>query len=334
MALEKKVTIADVAREAGVSLATVSRVINQKNSVRNATSQRVLDAIDRLGYEVTVHVEREVAHSGLLLFNIPSIANPFYSDVVRGARASAERHGYQLLIHESHINANTLGNLLSVIRHTRAQGIIIANQVQAPILKNLNSIIPVVQCGEYNESANIPYVSVDDVQASVQVVEYLASINRKKIALLDGPTHYKYSRHRLEGYRQGLERLNIRYNPQFVIHLSDVSYDLAIAAAMQLLNMDNPPDAFFAASDVFAISIVRAAFLAGFRIPEDLAVVGFDNVTISATSVPSITTVNQPKRQLGFTACELLLEQISAPTALTKKVILETELIIRESTKL
>lgn len=194
-------------------------------------------------------------------------------------------------------------------------------------------MIPVVQCCEYNSAADLPYVSVDDIQASINVMEYLISLGKKRIALLNGPDPYKYSGHRLQGYQTALEKHGIPYNSQLVVTLPDIRYDLAVAAVIQLINSETPPDAFFACSDVFAIAAVRAVHLTGYRVPDDFSVVGFDNIDITSTLVPSITTIKQPQLQMGFTSCELLHEKIVTPNIPIKKILLETELIIRESTK-
>lgn len=329
--MSEKITISDVARDAGVSLATVSRVINQKGIVKESTYNKVMVSVNKLGYVVDDGMHQSYSDSGIILFNLPSIANPFYSEILKGAKMSAQRYGYQLLISEDYINQNTLHRIQSVIKRTRAIGMITTNQISTATIRKLSDMIPVVQCCEYNESVDLPYVSVDDVQASSNVIEYLASIGKRRIGIINGPVQFKYARHRLQGYQISLEKLGIAYDPKIVVNLPDVNFELAVSAAIQLINSDNPPDAFFACSDVFACAILRAAHLNGYRVPEDFSVVGFDNIDITSTSVPSITTISQPKLQLGFTSSELLIEQIQNPSTPVKRVILETELIVRES---
>ena len=330
--MDKKVTISDIARDAGVSLATVSRVLNQKGAVRESTGSRVLASAQKLGYEMPTESEPRSAEGGLLLFCVPSIGNHFYNEVFDGAQTSAQRLGYQFLLYEGHINRSTLPALQSLIRHTHAQGVVTVNHIAAEVLVKLESLVPVIQCCEFNEALDRSYVSIDDVKASSDAVEYLYSLGRRKIAFLNGPGQYKYARHRMQGYLRGLEKVGLPFDERLVVNLPDVRSQVAISAAMQLINSDDRPDAFFTASDVFACAVIRAAYLAGFRVPGDLLVVGFDNIDITSTSVPSITTVNQPKLQLGFSACEILIEKIQNPSVPPKKVILETEMIIREST--
>lgn len=330
--INKRITISDVAKAAGVSLATVSRVINQAGIVKESTHKKVMDAINQLGYEVDKNL-LAMPNGKLIIFNLPSIDNPFYSNVLKGVKMSAAQHGYQLLVSEGLINQNTLPGLQSIIKKSHVIGMLTCNHIPTAELKQLNEMIPIVQCCEYNEVLDISFVSIDDIQASINVVKYLSSIGKNRIALLNGPESYKYSRHRLQGYQIGLDNCGLPYDPNLVITLPDIHYDLAISTVMQLVNSPNPPDAFFASSDVFAIAALRAIHLAGYKVPEDFSVVGFDNIDVTSALVPSITTVNQPQLQIGFTSCELLHEKIQNPDAPTKKVLLETELIIRESTK-
>lgn len=328
----KKITISDIAQAAGVSVATVSRVVNQTGIVKESTYKRVSNAITSLGYEIDKDWQSQPG-SGMILMDFPSTTNPFYTNLVKGAKMSASQHGYHLLINEDLINEKSLPNLQTIIKKARIAGMITCNQIGTAELRKLSEMIPIVQCGEYNDAIDLPYVSVDDVHAAINVVEYLFSIGKKRIALLNGPEIYKYARHRLQGYQMGLETCGLPFDPSIVITLPDVQYNLAISTAIQLINSENPPDAFFACADVFAIAALRAIHLTGYQVPKDFSVVGFDNIDVTASTVPSITTVSQPQQQLGFTAGELLHEKIQNSDIPPKKIILETELIIRESTK-
>jgi len=329
--MAKKITIADIAADAGVSLATVSRVLNQKGLVTSATYSRVMTSAKKLGYELA-DPDAPPAGDGILIFNVPSIDNPFYSEILKGLRVSALGHGHQLLIYEGELTQTTLPELQSILRKTKATGVISTNQIETAVLNKLSELVPVVQCSEYNDQADLPYVTINDEAASAQVVEYLLSLGRRRIAIINGPENYKYARHRLRGYAAGLEKGGVEFDPALVVNLPDVNYELAMAAAIQLINSQASPDAFFACSDVFAMAVIRAACLTGHRVPDDFAVVGFDNIVSAGMSVPSLTTVNLPKYQLGFTACELLFERLENPDGPVKKLTFETELIIREST--
>ena len=211
---------------------------------------------------------------------------------------------------------------------------ITTNHISAEILRTLNDTVPIVQCCEYDETMDLPYVSVDDLTASKNVVEHLLKMGRRRIAFLSGPARYKYARARLRGYQEALRDAGLEPDAHLVVQFPEISYELAITSTMQLLRTANPPDAFFTTSDVYAASAVRAAHLVGLRIPQDVMVTGFDNIDFSSITTPSITTVSQPKLRLGLMACELLMEKIACPTIPNKGVLLETELILRESTAL
>ncbi|MDD2954811.1 MAG: LacI family DNA-binding transcriptional regulator [Oscillospiraceae bacterium] len=331
------VTIAQVAADADVSLATVSRVINQKGSIKSSTYQRVVDSMNKLGYSLPEETEDMIktqSGSGPIIFNIPSLKNPFYDELVIGAKSSAARCGYHLLINKSHVNRSTLYDVIDLIHHTRAAGIITTNHVPTAILQKLMGCTNLVQCCEYNENVDLPYVTIDDAAAAADVVDYLLSLGRRRIALINGPEDYKYARCRLHGYQNALKKAGIPLDPSLTVHLPGVNYDLALSAAVQLLNTANPPDSFFACSDIHAAAVIRAAYMAGLRVPQDILVAGFDNIQFSSMLIPALTTVNQPKVQLGSMACELLIEKISNPSIPNKKIVLGTELIIRESTQL
>lgn len=328
----KKTTIMDVANKAGVSIATVSRVINNTDMVKESTRNRVLAAIEDTGYEIDFLHESEPLEK-VVLFNMPSISNPFYQDIINGVKVSAAKNNIHIIINEDHIISSTVSEFLALIKRINPIGIVTVNHIPTPALKQISETIPIIQCGEYNDDLDLSYVSVDDVKATQQAVSYLISLGKRRIALINGPEYYKYAKHRLIGYRKSLEAANIEYDPSIVVNLSDVNYELAITSASQLLNSSNRPDAFFTCSDTYAVAVIRAAYQYGIAIPDELAVIGYDNTDITTFTIPTLTSISQPAFQLGFTACELLIAKTQNPNFSPKHIILETELILRESTR-
>lgn len=329
---KKKVTYVKIARESGVSIATVSRVLNNHPYVKDETRKKVLDAMDILGYNTNeIIIKPKSINNGLIIFNIPSLRNPFYSQIANGANVAATCHGYHILINEKDINPENFNYLLDILKKFNVAGLIILNHLSSELLDKFNSTVPLVQCCEYNEDSDISYVSIDDISASKMVMEYILSNNRRKIALINGPMHYKYARHRLNGYLNILKNANIPVENKWIVNLPEIDYDMAVSACSHLFNSFNRPNAIFAISDVFAAAAIKASSNIGLRVPQDVLVVGFDNVDISIMTNPTITTVNQPKFQLGFMACELLIEKISDPNIPLRKILLDVELIIRES---
>ena len=169
--------------------------------------------------------------------------------------------------------------------------------------------------------------------AAKTMMEYILSTGHTKIAFLCGPDRYKYARQRKAGYIQTLEAAHIPLNKDWIIQLPELDFDMALSSTHQLMSQKEHPTAVFAVSDVLAAAAIRGCRLAGLSVPADIIVTGFDNVNISQATSPPITTINQPKYQMGYMACELLIEKLNTPGAKPRQVLLNTELIIRESTQ-
>lgn len=328
----KKITVSQIAKKAEVSSATVSRVLNHRELVKESTILRVESAMRELGCKIekTVTVSRET--QPLIVMNIPGIENVFYQEVIRGARVSAKAHGCHLIIHESHLNKGNMVDFCNLLHRVNAAGVILLNRLSVENLELIRNIAPLVQCCEYNEDAEYPYVSIDDVRAAEAATEYLLANGGHKTAMINGPLSFKYARKRQEGFINALTKAQITIPRQWIVQIPEVNYDMAYAAVCRLLNAETHPNAFFTISDVFAAAVIRAAKRFHLHVPRDIIVVGFDNIEFSAMTTPSITTVNQPKFQMGYTACEMLLELIEDPYAEMRSLLLDTELVIREST--
>ncbi|MEG1181020.1 MAG: LacI family DNA-binding transcriptional regulator, partial [Oscillospiraceae bacterium] len=248
--LKEKTTINSVAHRAGVSVATVSRVFNHKGIVSDDTLARVMQAAIALNYKpdavraLSQTDARKQDHE-LLILNVPSLNNPFYSEIIKGAKSSAELHHCDVLINQSHIRENSVEEYIQMLKRVDARGVIVLNHLTKPVLDRLAAVIPVVQCGEYIEGADVPSVSVDDLAAAKRVMEYILSTGRRKIAFINGPAEYKYARHRRQGYYEALENAGVPIRPNWVIQLSDISADMAFSSVAKLLSQPNPPNAFF-----------------------------------------------------------------------------------------
>lgn len=333
MSGKSKVTVAAIAKEAGVSPATVSRVLNRKNDlVTEKTIQLVENAMKTLGYEIPIEKAAIPRERPVIICNVPTLSNLFYTDVIQGAMSSASSHGCHLLLNQSPLDYGSIQDFFSLIKRVNAAGVILLNQVSADILLQINSIVPLIQCTEYNPEVNLPYVSIDDRKAAQEATEYIIASGHNKIAFINGPSSYKYSRERKQGFLETLEKASLNIPRNWIVELPEINYEMAYSAICQLLNADIKPNAFFTASDTLAAAVLQAAKRYHYHVPKDIIVVGFDNTEISYISTPSITTVNQPKFQEGFTACEMLLKRIHAPETELHSIILGTELIVREST--
>lgn len=333
---QPKATITDVAEYAGVSVATVSRVFNHKGIVKEETYRLVMDAAKALDYQKIPAPEALGGAVGpsndLLIVNLPSLSNPFYHEIVKGAKSAAALHHYDMLVNQGHINPGNLSSLIHMLKRVGAKGIITLNHMTAEAASLLSASIPMVQCCEFEEDPPAATVGIDDFSSTKNVMDYILSTGHRKVGFVNGPLEYKYARCRRDGYLKGLEDAGIEVNPAWMVQLPEINADMAFSSVAKLLSMPNPPDAFFAVSDLCAAAVIRAAQHNGFSVPDDIIVVGFDNVEISSITTPSITTVNQPKFQLGYIACEMMHEKLTNPCAEAKHMLLNTELIVREST--
>ncbi|MDR2842549.1 MAG: LacI family DNA-binding transcriptional regulator, partial [Spirochaetaceae bacterium] len=283
----KKTTYQQIAKETGFSIATISRIFTGAQPVKEETRQRVLAILEESGYDISLlPAAEDTQDNRLLIFNVPNIGNPFYTEVLHGAKTAALQRGYQLLTYEEHINENTIGNFLTMLRKVNAAGLILTAHVPQAQLKKLSEVIPLVQCCEYDASLDLPFVSIDDVTAAKTATDYLISLGRKSIAFINGPLRYKYARGRLSGYMESLKNADIPFDPDLVIQLPDINYDLAMSSLAALLESGKRPNAFFCASDVLASAVIKVLLRQGINVPEDIAVVGFDNIDISIMTTP------------------------------------------------
>ena len=335
--MSTKPTISQIADMSGVSIATVSRFINNTAAVKGSTAKKIMEAIHSLDYPLP---ESFIASNTKMDGNGHSdqytvVSNPFYNDVINGqSQDAALRHDYYTLVNVQHLNSSTESTFFNLLNNINLCGAIILNAMDQGYFNSLYHTIPFVQCCEYTENQNlVSYTSIDDVAAAKTMMEYILSTGHTKIAFLCGPDRYKYARQRKAGYLQTLEAAHIPLNKDWIIQLPELDFDMALSSTHQLMSQKEHPTAVFAVSDVLAAAAIRGCRLAGLSVPADIIVTGFDNVNISQATSPPITTINQPKYQMGYMACELLIEKLNTPGAKPRQVLLNTELIIRESTQ-
>ena len=203
------------------------------------------------------------------------------------------------------------------------------------LLNQLNKIklkYPVVMCSEHCNLPDVSFVSIDDVYSSQIAVNYLLSIGRTRIALINSQLTNAYARYREKGFLDALGKAGMQANNNWILHITEFDFDIAVSVITSLLKQTERPDALYCVSDVYGAAAIKAIQNFGLRVPEDIAVVGFDNIDLSKMVVPSLTTINQPKKQLGHQACEMLINLIENPSTPTQHILLDTELIVRSST--
>lgn len=333
--MSEKITIEQIAQLSGVSIATVSRIINNKDNVKKETKDRVLAIMDELDFKPKSNSTLSNPNSNVILMCVPDFQNPFNSPVINGVQQAAYENGYDVLLLQSKNYYTEEEDFKHILKDNSFAGILLLSSVSNNnILDELSLRCPVVMCSEYAENCGVSYVSIDDKNSAKTAVNYLISTGCKKIGFINCSKKFRYARHREDGFKQALYDSGLEFNQNWMANVSSINYNLALSRATHILSLPDRPNGIFTSSDVFGLAVIKAAHNLGLRVPEDVSVVGFDNIDLSIISTPSLTTIEQPTYQLGYQSCELLLEKIKNPDTLDKQIILDTELIVRSSTKL
>ncbi|GAA0438911.1 MAG: LacI family DNA-binding transcriptional regulator [Bacillota bacterium] len=326
------VTIQEVAKRAGVSVATVSRVINNRSKVKEKTRNRVEQAIDELNYEPSV-LGRNLrnSESRLLLVLIPSISNPFYTEIINGIEDTSIKEGYNILLCETDSNPKREAIYFNLVRNRMADGIILMDPtINRKNVLELATNHPIVQCSEFDKEGNISYVSIDNELAAYQAVKHLIKIGKKRIAFINSDEKFLYARERRAGYEKAFREFNIAVEKKRIYNINQLNFESGQQAMRTLLNQEEKPDAVFAVSDVLAIGALKEIHANGLKVPDDIAIIGFDKISFSNMTHPTLTTVSQPMYRMGCISASMLINKIKGEEV--ESMLLEHELVIREST--
>lgn len=325
-------TIQEVAQKAGVSVATVSRVLNTPEKVSMKARAKVEEAIQALSYEPSA-LGRNLrnSESRLLLVILPTVSNPFYSEIIRGIEDTAVEQGYNILLCQTDSKPEREAIYFNMVRNRLADGIILMDPtVNQKNLHELASKYPVVRCSEFDEDQKIPFVSIDNELAAYQAVRHLLKLGHRKVALINSDEKYLYARERRAGYERVLKEFDIQVEKKWIYHASGVDFESGQKAMRALLRLDDRPTAVFAVSDMLAIGALKEVHASGYRVPDDIAIIGFDKVSFSNMTFPSLTTVSQPMYRMGCVSAEMIIGKIRGEEV--ESLILDHELIIRETT--
>ena len=328
------ITIADVAREAGVSVATVSRVLNKNGPVSPAAHEKVNLAIAKLNYQPNVWGRRlRKKESRMLLILVPTISNPFYSSIVAGIEDEARRYRFGTMLCITNGDEGREREFIELLFDGQADGaVMLCVDKDDKDVKEIADKVPIVQCCEFCKDADIAHVSIDNFAAAAQVVRYLRSLGHEKIGFVGSVNQFVSSEDRRKGYEAEMEKLGLPVRKEYMTYADrDYSFQSGIAAARELLTLPDRPTAIFCISDVLAMGAIRAAEELGLSVPGELSVVGFDDVEYATMMNPMLTTVSQPLYPLGKTSARMLIEQIEAGEG-KGKIFLEHKLVIRDST--
>jgi LacI family transcriptional regulator len=336
--MNRRPTQEDVARLAGVSRATVSYVINNRTDgnvrISEETRCRVLEAVEELGYRPNVlarSLRQGQTHTiGMI---VPDNTNPFFAEVARGVEDTSFEQGYSVILCNSDSDLDKELLYTNVLAEKRVDGILfVAVGMSAERICVLQERrMPVVVVDR-----DLPDVAVDSVMTANErggwlATRHLIELGHRRIGCIAGPSDVTPSAERVTGYRQALREAALPVEEGLIMR-GDFQYESGYQAARQLLSMDDPPTAVFACNDLMAIGTISAAVELGRQVPADLSVVGFDDVPLASFANPALTTVVQPKYEIGVVAATMLLERMQDPDRPPQRKMLDTELVVRQST--
>ena len=333
--MEKKVTIRDVAAAAGVSHQTVSRVINDRPDVADETRRRVWQLIEELGYQPSA-IARGLASKRTYTLGLitADFSDYFFTQVIVGAEVEARKRGYFFMLCSTERNLADEPEYLKLLTERQVDGILFARPSTEDDSRHIVSLIqqgvPLVTTAYWLSGEKLTVVDVDNVDGGLQATECLIELGHRKIGMITGPGGWKSVNDRTEGYRFALERAGIPFDGSLIEH-GDWSYEGGYEAMGRLLAKTPKVTALFAQNDQMAVGAMRALHEAGRKIPDDVAIIGYDDVPAAAYSHPPLTTIRQPMQQVGEVATRLLIELINDPDAERKEVLLKTELIRRQT---
>jgi len=309
----RRVTIRDVARLAGVSPATVSKVLNDAPYVSSNARRQVLDAIDKLDFRPNTIARslraRRTQTLGLITDDLEGL---FTTSMMRGVEDAASDQGFSVFLCNSQGQASRERSHLKVLRDKQVDGVILLSGYRVrergtPALDV--GRLPVVYLYQYTSDLPVPCVVPDDRGGGRLGTEHLLAHGRRRIALINGPVHYEATHHRLQGYREALETAGLVFDPALV-RAGKWHQDSAYRLAHELMALPDPPDAIFCTADSLAAGAIDALHQLGLDVPRDVAIVGFDNRPFAAHQRPPLTTVALPLYEMGKLAGELLLSAI------------------------
>lgn len=327
------VTIRDVAKEAEVSVATVSRVLNKKGYVNEKTKRRVHRAIQKLGYKPNVIARSlSIRKSNIIALVVPAINNPFFPELARAVEDVAQSKGYKVFLCNTDDRRDRLVGYLESLRENFVEGIIIDSQnLTENDLEDINKEgIPVIMIDRTLSNQSFSSISVNNHLGGQLATDHLIQVGCQRIGHLRGPDKIVTANQRFWGYRDKVKEYV--WFDQSWIALGDFSVESGYQGMKELFQRHPDIDGVFAANDLMAIGALKAAYEWGRAVPDDLAIIGFDGIDISELTVPRISTIQQPIYRMGELAMQELLQKIQNPGTEAKNFELEVKLIVREST--
>lgn len=329
--MKSRVTIVDVAEAAGVSVATVSKVVNERYGVAAATQVRVQGVIETLGYESSLVARSMRAHKTHVIGVLVAEFEPFSAEILKGAASALAETDYELLAYTGAQRSRREGwerRYLSRLSGTLIDGALLVT----PTVSDASTSVPVVAIDPHTGPLGLPTVDSDNVTGARAATEHLVSLGHRRIAFVAGRSDLASSALREKGFRDAMAEAGLVVDPDLV-RVGEYSKESARAAATELLTLPTPPTAIFAANDLSALETIKVAHERGLDVPGDLSVVGFDDIPESTGGIPPLTTVHQPIQEMGAAATRLLVALMNGTPVDSTYVTLPTSLVVRGTTR-
>lgn len=328
----KSIKIQDVAEAAGVSISTVSRVLNNKDDVAEETLERVQSVIRELGYVSSLAARgMRSHHTNVIGLIMPDVISPYCLEIIQGVNHVIARYDYDLLIYT---NGNVAKNntidqerhFVALLNGSITDGVIVV----AGATTDFNTNAPVVIIDPNEEDPEFPAIVAANREGALEAMNYLTGLGHRRIGHITGRLELLSAQQRLEGYKSGLAAAGIPFCKELV-QIGDYSIETSRNCALALLHLDEPPTAIIAANDMAAMAVYQAAEEAGLQIPKDLSVIGFDNLRESCHLNPPLTTVDQFIFDTGAIATEMIVKLLRGETLVQNVYRMKTQLVVRGS---
>ncbi|SLK12800.1 LacI family DNA-binding transcriptional regulator [Novosphingobium mathurense] len=326
-------TISDVAKKAGVSTATVSRVMSTPSKVAKATRVKVTAAMDSLGYSPNNAAKSlRTLRTNKILVTVQDIMNPFCNQFIKSVEHSASAAGYSVLLGDTGLDAEREEQYVKMLWQREADGLIVLGRMPQSLMGNGStpeSLAPIVNACGFTPDLAVPSVYIDNTRAAEQVIDYLDTQGHKGIGVVAGAAQANNSRLRLIG----VEAAAARHSSKITVANAEFSIEAGLAATLKLLEASPRPTAIFCFSDEMAIGALEAFHKLGLKCPDDISLVGFDDIRYAKHLSPALTTVKQPMQAVGEEVFRTLLDILTNKTTLVRHVMLPHKLQVRNSVR-
>ncbi|MDD9268046.1 LacI family DNA-binding transcriptional regulator [Paenibacillus sp. GCM10023248] len=329
-----KPTIYDVAQAAGVSIATVSKVINETGRISEKTRAHVQQVMQQLKYKPSMVASALTGKSTYTIgLTLPDLANPFFAEIARAVEDRGHECGFSVFICSTDNDPDKEVKYLSLLTQKRVDGMISATRIQNDrfLKKLIQHNIPIALITGEMPTLAVDTVMVDDYLGGFQAGSHLVELGHRHIAILVEDPDNTSNRERIRGCKQALANAGLQVEERHIA-TGGFTVETGHKAMAQLIGLEDRPTAVFACNDLLAIGAIRAAREAGLQLPRDLSVVGFDNTILATLIDPPLTTIAQPIQEIGRRAVDLLVQEIQGEKVLKQRVVLLPELVLRHST--